>query len=46
LAACVTWIAAPADAAARASVEANRITQPEGEAQNLRWGLPPSTSAL
>lgn len=46
LAECVTWIAGPADTAARASVEANRIVQPDGEAQNLLWGLPPVPSAL
>lgn len=41
LAECVTWIAGKADAGARASVAANHLTQPEGEADNLRWGLPP-----
>jgi pimeloyl-ACP methyl ester carboxylesterase len=40
LAECVTWIAAPTDAGARSSVEANHIVQPEGEAENLLWGLP------
>lgn len=41
LAECITWIAAKADPAAKASVAANRVEQPEGEADNLRWGLPP-----
>lgn len=41
LAECVTWIAAGADAGAKAAVAANRIPQPEGEADNLLWGLPP-----
>lgn len=45
LAACVTWIAAKTDAAARASVAANKLTRPEGEDQNLRWGLPPEPAA-
>ncbi len=41
LADCVTWIAAASDAGAKASVAANKIVQPEGEADNLLWGLPP-----
>ena len=45
LAECVTWIAGKTDPAARASVAANRLTQPEGEAANLRWGLPPDPAA-
>ena len=45
LAECVTWIAGKTNAAARASVAANRLTQPEGEADNLRWGLPPEPGA-
>jgi hypothetical protein len=40
LAECVTWIAAKADAGARASVEQNGIVVPAGETDNLRWGLP------
>jgi len=44
LAECVTWIAAKSDAAAKASVSANRIEQPPGEADNLKWGLPPEPS--
>lgn len=46
LAECVTWIAAKADGGARASVATNRLVQPEGEAANLRWGLPPDPSAI
>jgi len=45
LAECVTWIAGKTDPAARASVAANRLTQPDGEADNLRWGLPPDPAA-
>lgn len=45
LAECVTWIAAKTDPAARASVAANRLTQPDGEADNMRWGLPPEPGA-
>jgi hypothetical protein len=45
LAECVTWIAAKADPAARASVAANRLTQPDGEVDNLSWGLPPDPAA-
>jgi hypothetical protein len=45
LAECMTWIAGKADPAARASVAANRLTQPNGEVDNLRWGLPPDPAA-
>jgi hypothetical protein len=41
LAECVTWIAGKTNAAAKASVRANHVEQPEGEADNMRWGLPP-----
>jgi hypothetical protein len=41
LAACLTWIAAKSDGAARASVSVNKLAQPEGELANLHWGLPP-----
>lgn len=41
LADCVTWIAAKVDAGAKSSVATNQISEPEGEADNLRWGLPP-----
>jgi hypothetical protein len=45
LAECVTWIAGKSDAAARASIAANKLTAPEGEADNLHWGLPPEPKA-
>lgn len=45
LAACVTWIAAKTDAAAKASVATNKLTQPEGELANLHWGVPPDPAA-
>ncbi len=45
LAECLTWIAARGNARAKASLEANAITEPpEGEGANLLWGLPVKVS--
>ncbi|MDE8650368.1 hypothetical protein [Novosphingobium album (ex Liu et al. 2023)] len=47
LAECLTWIAARASPRAEASRKANHVTDPPaGEAENLKWGLPPEPGTL